>query len=389
MPSSPAIRRASIRPRFPAAIAERLQRLAWWNWDARAAARGFAGFPARYRSRAFLTSTNLPRACMKLRLRSTGLRVIRCPRKAEHRQGRHDERSIVTAQSMQFRIERARALLHGRLEDTSIRLNSETGTITELGSHATAERTIDAIRLSRAAGHRRRSRRRVRAADDAAAGRRISNRRRAPGERSAGCRQWHHHGLSRRDLVVGGRAAGVRTMRAPSLPASNGCGPGSGPTPAITFATRPTISMPSPRSSSGSRHRRIDAIAFNDHMTGTVEASDRARTSWRQWPSDPDGRRRIFSTVIERTRCRADEVPGSIRAARRRRQRERACRCCRTTIPAPSSADGFARSAAAWRNSRPRSRPPRTRHRRATTSFSGRRTSSAAEATPDGSTPPR
>ena len=56
----------------------------------------------------------------------------------------HDERSFVTGQ---FRIEGARALVHGRLEDTSVDFGSEAGVITGIGLDTTAEGTIDASGL--------------------------------------------------------------------------------------------------------------------------------------------------------------------------------------------------------------------------------------------------
>jgi alpha-D-ribose 1-methylphosphonate 5-triphosphate diphosphatase len=45
---------------------------------------------------------------------------------------------------MEFRIEGARALVHGRLEDTSVDFGSEAGVVTGIGMDTTAEGTIDA-----------------------------------------------------------------------------------------------------------------------------------------------------------------------------------------------------------------------------------------------------
>ncbi|HZD61240.1 MAG TPA: hypothetical protein VE200_00450, partial [Xanthobacteraceae bacterium] len=59
------------------------------------------------------------------------------------RQAKHDERSFVMGQEMECRIEGARALVHGRLEDTSVHFGSEAGVITGIGMDAPAERTID------------------------------------------------------------------------------------------------------------------------------------------------------------------------------------------------------------------------------------------------------
>jgi alpha-D-ribose 1-methylphosphonate 5-triphosphate diphosphatase len=57
--------------------------------------------------------------------------------------------------------------------------------------------------------------------------------------------------------------------------------------------------------------RRIDAIAFNDHLTGIVDAPDRAH---KLAPMIERSRvtREDFLALVERTRARADEVPASI-----------------------------------------------------------------------------
>ena len=56
--------------------------------------------------------------------------------------------------------------------------------------------------------------------------------------------------------------------------------------------------------------RRIDAIAFNNHMS-TVDASDRARHV-AQMVERAGVTREDFLAVVERTKRRADDVPGSI-----------------------------------------------------------------------------
>ena len=58
--------------------------------------------------------------------------------------------------------------------------------------------------------------------------------------------------------------------------------------------------------------RRIDAIAFNDHMSGTVDASSRARQLLAQMVERSGATREGFLAVVERTKRRADEVPASI-----------------------------------------------------------------------------
>jgi len=57
--------------------------------------------------------------------------------------------------------------------------------------------------------------------------------------------------------------------------------------------------------------RRIDAIAFNDHMSGTVDASSRA-PQLAQMVARAGVTRESFLAVVERTKRRADEVPASI-----------------------------------------------------------------------------
>jgi len=58
--------------------------------------------------------------------------------------------------------------------------------------------------------------------------------------------------------------------------------------------------------------RRIDAIAFNDHMTHTVDASSRAQRLLAQMAQRSGATRERFLAVVERTKRRADEVPASI-----------------------------------------------------------------------------
>jgi len=58
--------------------------------------------------------------------------------------------------------------------------------------------------------------------------------------------------------------------------------------------------------------RRIDAIAFNDHMSHTVDASSRAQRPLAQMAERSGATREGFLAVVERTKRRADEVPTSI-----------------------------------------------------------------------------
>jgi alpha-D-ribose 1-methylphosphonate 5-triphosphate diphosphatase len=56
---------------------------------------------------------------------------------------------------------------------------------------------------------------------------------------------------------------------------------------------------------------RIDAIAFNDHMSGIVDAADRAHKI-APMVERSGLTREEFGALVDRTKARADEVPGSI-----------------------------------------------------------------------------
>jgi alpha-D-ribose 1-methylphosphonate 5-triphosphate diphosphatase len=58
--------------------------------------------------------------------------------------------------------------------------------------------------------------------------------------------------------------------------------------------------------------RQIDAIAFNDHMSHTMDASSRAERLLAQMAERSGATRERFLAVVERTKRRADEVPASI-----------------------------------------------------------------------------
>src|SRR5262249_53186599 len=57
--------------------------------------------------------------------------------------------------------------------------------------------------------------------------------------------------------------------------------------------------------------RRIDALAFNDHMTAIGEASSRAQ-KLNEMVERSGLSQEAFLSVVERTKARADEVPASI-----------------------------------------------------------------------------
>jgi alpha-D-ribose 1-methylphosphonate 5-triphosphate diphosphatase len=58
--------------------------------------------------------------------------------------------------------------------------------------------------------------------------------------------------------------------------------------------------------------RRIDAIAFNDHLTGIVDAPGHARNKITPMVERSGSTREDFLALVARTKARADEVPASI-----------------------------------------------------------------------------
>ena len=133
---------------------------------------------------------------------------------------------------------------------------------------------------------------------------------------------------------------------------------------------------------------RIDALAFNDHMTPTPHGRS-GRTRSARWPSAPASRARR-STRWSRgssgaaTKCR----PRSSGSPRSRAPA--ACRCCRMTTPARRMRAGYralgCRVAEFPTNEETAAAP---RSRQATCSCSAPRTWCAAAATPVGPTRPR
>ena len=132
--------------------------------------------------------------------------------------------------------------------------------------------------------------------------------------------------------------------------------------------------------------RRIDLVAFNDHMLIADETSPRSKKlghDGRALGIDARGRSSTWSSASRAaaTRCR-------LRSSGSRRPRSRtASRCSPMMTPAPTSAAGSARSDAGWRNFRPRWRPRRKPQRKATTSCSAPPMWCAAAAISAGSTP--
>jgi hypothetical protein len=144
---------------------------------------------------------------------------------------------------MEIRIEGGRALVDGRLEDTTIHVGSDAGVVIGIGTDTTVERTIDASGLLVLPG--------IVDIHGDAFERQMMPRPRVtfplvrPSPTASPPSSTASPGR-------GSPACVVRRMRARSWGASSACGTGSAPTPGIIFVTRPITSTPSPKSSNGS-----------------------------------------------------------------------------------------------------------------------------------------
>jgi alpha-D-ribose 1-methylphosphonate 5-triphosphate diphosphatase len=212
---------------------------------------------------------------------------------------------------MQIRIEGGHALVEGRLEGTSIHLDSDTGTVTAIGSNAPAERTIDASGLMVLPG--------IVDVHGDAFERQIMPR---PGvgfpidvallesDRQAVANgittvfhgvTWSWEGGLRGAENARAILEGIERLR-----------------PRLGADTRYHLRHETYNLDAEAEiiawlaSRRIDVIAFNDHMTGTIEAADRARKV-AQMAERSGQTREDFLAVIERTKSRAGEVTASIR----------------------------------------------------------------------------
>jgi alpha-D-ribose 1-methylphosphonate 5-triphosphate diphosphatase len=211
---------------------------------------------------------------------------------------------------MQMRIAGGRALVEGRLEDTSIHLDSDRGIITGIGTDAPAERAIDASGLLVLPG--------IVDVHGDAFERQMMPR---PGvgfpidvallesDRQAVANgittvfhgvTWSWEGGLRGAENARAILHGIERLR-PRLGADT------------RFHLRhETYNLDAePEIIAWLAGRRIDVMAFNDHMSGTVEAASRAHKLTQM--VERSGRtREDFLAVVERTKRRADEVPASI-----------------------------------------------------------------------------
>ena len=213
-------------------------------------------------------------------------------------------------QKMEFRIEGARALVHGRLEDTSVDFGPEAGVITGIGLDTTAEGTIDARGLLVLPG--------IVDVHGDAFERQVMPRPRVAFPLDIALLE------SDRQAVANGITTvfhGVTWSWEPGLRGAENA-----------RAILAGIERIRPRLGADTRYHlrhetynldaepeinewlaggRIDAIAFNDHMSGIVESADRAHKLAPMIERSGQSRE-DFLAVVERTQRRASDVPASI-----------------------------------------------------------------------------
>ena len=211
---------------------------------------------------------------------------------------------------MEFRIEGARALVHGRLEDTSLHFGSEAGVITGIGLDTTAEGTIDARGLLVLPG--------IVDVHGDAFERQLMPRPRVAFPLDIALLESDRQALSNGITTV---FHGVTWSWEPGLRGAENA-----------RAILAGIERIRPRLGADTRYHlrhetynldaepeinewlaggRIDAIAFNDHMSGIVESADRAH-KLAPMIERSGLSREGFLAVVERTQRRASEVPASI-----------------------------------------------------------------------------
>ena len=211
---------------------------------------------------------------------------------------------------MRMRIEGGRALVGGGLEETSVDLDCEAGIITGVGAQASAERAIDACGLLVLPG--------IVDVHGDAFERQMMPR---PGvgfpidvallesDRQAVANgittvfhgvTWSWEGGLRGAENARAILDGIERLR-PRLGADT-----------RYHLRHETYNLDAePEILTWLNGRRIDAIAFNDHMSGTVDASSRTQ-QLAQMVARAGVTRERFLAVAERTKRRADEVPTSI-----------------------------------------------------------------------------
>jgi alpha-D-ribose 1-methylphosphonate 5-triphosphate diphosphatase len=211
---------------------------------------------------------------------------------------------------MEFRIEGGRALIEGRLEDTTVHFGTDAGVITGIGTDTTAESAIDATGLLVLPG--------IVDIHGDAFERQMMPRPRVAFPLDIALLESDRQAVSNGITTV---FHGVTWSWEPGLRGAENA-----------RAILAGIERIRPRLSADTRYhlrhetynldaepeitewlvdRRIDAIAFNDHMSGIVETANRAH-KLAPMIERSGLSREAFLAVVERTQRRADEVPASI-----------------------------------------------------------------------------
>src|SRR5215475_13354863 len=211
---------------------------------------------------------------------------------------------------MRMRIEGGRALVGGGLEETSIDLDCEGGIITGVGAQASAERVIDARGLLVLPG--------IVDIHGDAFERQMMPRPGVGFPIDVALLESDRQALANGITTVfhgvtwswEGGLRGTENARA-ILDCIERLRPRLGADTRYHLRHETYNLDAEPEITTWLARRRIDAIAFNDHMSGTVDASSRAH-QLAQMVERAGVTRECFLAVAERTKRRADEVPASI-----------------------------------------------------------------------------
>jgi alpha-D-ribose 1-methylphosphonate 5-triphosphate diphosphatase len=211
---------------------------------------------------------------------------------------------------MRMRIEKGRALINGRLEETSIHLDSDAGIITGIGTESSAERTIDASGLLVLPG--------IVDVHGDAFERQMMPRPGVGFPIDVALLESDRQALANGITTVfhgvtwswEGGLRGAENARA-ILDGIERLRPRLGADTRYHLRHETYNLDAEPEIIAWLAGRRIDVIAFNDHMSSTVDASSRAH-KLNQMVERAGVTREHFLAVVERTKRRANEVPASI-----------------------------------------------------------------------------
>src|SRR5215813_13547570 len=211
---------------------------------------------------------------------------------------------------MRTRTEGGRALVEGRLEDTSIHLDCDEGIISDVGANITAERAIDAHGLLVLPG--------IVDVHGDAFERQMMPRPGVGFPIEVALLESDRQAVANRITTVfhgvtwswEGGLRGAENARA-ILDGIERLRPRLGADTRYHLRHETYNLDAEAEIMTWLTGRRIDVIAFNDHMSGTVDASGRTR-QLSQMVERSGVTRELFLEVAERTKRRADEVPASI-----------------------------------------------------------------------------